>query len=316
MTTRTPIDGPTAWSTDTITVQDLTVDVPADCRDDLAAIGAEITRRGLALADLSPDMFAVPGLAGLAERIRSMLFAGPGAVIVRGWPLGEGDENLVSALYWGLGSVIGTPRGQNSKGDRVKLVTRRDALPAANLESARRGSRSNSEIDFHTENARPPVPPRIVGLLCLRNAAQGGESLVISGHSVYNALLAEDNPALERLCEDFYFARSEPYDDGRVVDAEPVFRRDGDRLAVRFNRYWMDRGHEDAEQPLTEDARALAAVDAFEAVLGEKNLALEHLMQPGEILFVNNSVVLHKRNAFQDFEEVDRRRCLVRIWID
>ena len=44
---------------------------------------------------------------------------------------------------------------------------------------------------FHTDSAPAYAGsrPDVLGLLCLRKAVSGGESLVISGHNAYNALL-------------------------------------------------------------------------------------------------------------------------------
>jgi len=37
--------------------------------------------------------------------------------------------------------------------------------------------------------------------------------------------------------------------------------------------------------------------------------------QPGDMQFLKNSVVLHARTAYEDFEEPDARRHLVRLWL-
>jgi phosphoglycerate dehydrogenase-like enzyme len=43
---------------------------------------------------------------------------------------------------------------------------------------------------------------------------------------------------------------------------------------------------------------------------------LEFTLQPGEMYFINNYTILHARTAFDDFEEEDRRRHLLRLWLE
>jgi len=38
-------------------------------------------------------------------------------------------------------------------------------------------------------------------------------------------------------------------------------------------------------------------------------------MQAGQFQFVNNKVIGHSRTQFEDFEEPDERRHLVRLWM-
>jgi alpha-ketoglutarate-dependent taurine dioxygenase len=42
---------------------------------------------------------------------------------------------------------------------------------------------------------------------------------------------------------------------------------------------------------------------------------VEFTLKPGEILFFNNRWLLHNRTSFVDFEEPERRRHLVRLWL-
>jgi alpha-ketoglutarate-dependent taurine dioxygenase len=46
------------------------------------------------------------------------------------------------------------------------------------------------------------------------------------------------------------------------------------------------------------------------------DLRAEFTMQPGEMFFINNRWVLHNRTAFEDHPEPERRRHLVRLWLE
>ena len=93
---------------------------------------------------------------------------------------------------------------------------------------------------------------------------------------------------------------------------QPVFSfRDG-RFACAFLRVLIDRADADADCPtLTEQQRE--ALDLVESCAAE--LSTEIRRQPGDILFLNNWVTLHRRTAFKDHADSAQRRCLFRIWL-
>ena len=57
------------------------------------------------------------------------------------------------------------------------------------------------------------------------------------------------------------------------------------------------------------------ALDTLDAVLGQPAARVEFSLRPGDMFFLNNRWLLHNRTAFEDFEEPERRRHLVRLWL-
>lgn len=53
----------------------------------------------------------------------------------------------------------------------------------------------------------------------------------------------------------------------------------------------------------------------FERLAGSPELALHYVLQPGDIQLLSNHTCLHHRTAFEDWEEVDRKRHLLRLWL-
>jgi hypothetical protein len=39
------------------------------------------------------------------------------------------------------------------------------------------------------------------------------------------------------------------------------------------------------------------------------------MQQPGDLLFLNNWVTLHRRSEFEDYAEAEKRRHILRIWL-
>jgi alpha-ketoglutarate-dependent taurine dioxygenase len=44
-------------------------------------------------------------------------------------------------------------------------------------------------------------------------------------------------------------------------------------------------------------------------------VALDMSFQPGDMLFLKNSVILHARAAYADFDEPEAKRHLLRLWL-
>ena len=94
----------------------------------------------------------------------------------------------------------------------------------------------------------------------------------------------------------------------------PICRFDGKSLATFFIGWYIRRAQSFPGVPrLTDDQRAL--LDLYEATANDPALYLDMDFRPGDIQFLNNSVILHKRTAYEDYAEPHRRRHLLRSWL-
>jgi hypothetical protein len=215
-------------------------------------------------------------------------------------------------LYWGLGTYLGTPQPQNLQGDRVYLVQ-----DGGRSIAEARGSKTNSELIFHADGASGYVGSRIdvLGLLCLRKAVSGGESLVISSHTAYNQLLETRPDLVEVLYGPFSFDRSRETGTGEdPVSIGEVFADTENGVDVRYNRAYIELGHIRADRPLTDRQRE--ALDAFDGILNDPANSVEFTLDAGDVFFASDHATMHNRRAFVDATEVAARRCLVRLWLE
>ena len=142
----------------------------------------------------------------------------------------------------------------------------------------------------------------------------GGRSQVVSGYAVREELIARHPAAAAALARPFHVDRRGGLRPGDAPTARfPVFGSDGRGLLIRYLRYWIEVGHEKANEPLT--AEQAAALDALDGVAGEPRLRAEFELRPGDMFFVNNRWILHNRTAFEDHPEPERKRHLVRLWL-
>lgn len=248
----------------------------------------------------------------LTNRILDEIRRGSGVIVLRGVPVMKWGKEKSSRIYQRLGSSLGQLREQSPSGNLLHDVTDTTVLGVS--AEAAGGSNSRKRISLHTENARPPKPPRILSLLSIRSAESGGESILLSGHSIYNHVLETRPDLLRRAREPFIFGRHD-YDINEIgVDKVPVFRENENGVAFRYSRYWLDVGARWVGHEFTEEE--LDLMNVIDSVLEDAAFYAKLLLQPGDAIFINNEVVMHGREAFTDAPRVEDRRCLVRLWAD
>jgi len=306
-----PMTGPTVWDRATFDHVSYTIEVAPHQADACLQVVSELRRRGKRIDTVEAGDFAHPALAELADAIGKHVHSMAGFVLLRGLPLHGWTDEEASMLYWGLGTYLGRPLQQNQAGERVYLV--QDT--GATLMEAR-GSKTNLGMIYHTDSAAAFVDsrPDILALMCLRKAVSGGESLMVSGHTAYNALLAARPDLVQVLYGEFLFDRSrETAEAEDPVSRGSVFTATDRGVAIRYNRLHIELGHHLSGNPLT--ALQREALDAFDAILNDPAKAIEFTMEPGDVFFADNHAMLHNRNAFTDATAVEERRCLVRLWL-
>ena len=311
-TQRRPITGPTVWDRDSLQAEDYVLAVEPAQADACLRLRDDLRRAGRTIATVEPADFQVPELAELGRAVRRRILAGPGFGVLSGLPLAGWTDEEASMLYWGLGTYLGTPQPQNLFGDRVYLVA--DTGKAI---TEARGSKTNSELIFHTDGASGYLNSRVdvLGLLCLRKAVSGGESRMISSHTAYNRLLEKHPDLVEILYEPFCFDRSrETAPGGDPISVGSVFTDTPDGVRVRYNRAYIELGHMRAERPLTDRQRD--ALTTFDNVLNDPSLSVEFTLEPGDVFLASDHATMHNRRAFVDAENVADRRALVRLWLE
>ena len=154
---------------------------------------------------------------------------------------------------------------------------------------------TSREILPHTDNPyRDPVPT-IQLLHCLRDAASGGDTLLVDGFAAA-ALLREEDPAAFAVltATPWPFAYTDAGSELRAC--QPLIGTDprGRIREVRFNGRSM--------QPLRGPAEQVAAAyDAYltwARLLRRPELAVRTRLAPGDCLIFDNTRILHARTAF------------------
>jgi alpha-ketoglutarate-dependent taurine dioxygenase len=308
----TAVNGPSAWTKTSLEEPDWLLSTSKECVEQLEVIRLQTREIQVPLADTDFGAFRRPALMSLAKRAQYALDHGPGFLVLRGWPVARWGNEVARFLYCGFGSLLGRPLPHNPQGHLARSIHNADLAPET---SAKWGSSKSSSMVFHTDTAPPPTRfPRVLGLLCLRRAQDGGDSLLASGHSIHNRLLERYPALLEHLYKDFHFGRrSDSSSSQLLTDIAPVFSWAGSQLQVRYHPKWLKFGQEVVRESISSAGEA--ALNAFEEALAEEKMSIRFPLMSGDLLLTNNRVILHGRTAFEDGEDLASRRCLLRLWL-
>ena len=265
-----------------------------------------LRKAGLVLGEIDAQHCRHPALDDDLGRVFDEIQEGRGIVIVRGLPVDRHSVEDISTMFWALGAHFGHGVSQSALGDLLGQV--RDETPPGQPESAR-GYLSRRELSLHVDLAQ------IVGLMCVRQAREGGHSQYASGLAVHNEILAMRPDLMPVLYRGFpYHRRGEealatppitPYD-------VPVFSNRDGQVSVFMVREIINAAFRELKREFT--AEEIDAIDTFRATA--QRLQFETRLEPGEGSFLNNYTVMHARSEFEDWDEPERKRLMLRLWLD
>lgn len=240
----------------------------------------------------------LPILAPQVQKTFHELKSGVGVRILRGLPVRELGKDGTAKAFLALSRQLGRPMEQPGG---VTLAHVR----AQSETKGRFGFRNTGELPFHADLED------VIGFLCVRSASAGGTRKFASSATVYNVMREEHPRLLRTLTQPFHMALQQPHPDhGHPWTRLPFLGfRDGGFNACAY-RVHIKRAQSLPGVPeLTpEQNEALAA---FNDVADRVAVTLE--LEPGDVEYFNNHVLLHTRTGFTD--DQDRGRHLLRVWL-
>ncbi len=306
MTRPSPISDPSAWRAG---------DMAADRRWIRHVTDGEAKELLSALAETQgndpaadPKFVMLPAMVGCAAEILEELENGRGFVLLRGLPIdGLGDRELYT-LYRILGAYLGAVITQNKRGERIVEITDRGAQYGPGV----RGYTTRAYLNPHCDATD------VVALLCVRPAREGGESCIASAMTIYNEMLADHPQHLDALFDGYHHnMRGEGITgnpDEVTTNAIPIFSDFAGRLSCHFNRRLIVQGAEKTGRELGPDV--MAALDCVNDLALRDDIRLDMEFQRGDVQLLNNHMILHSRRAYEDHDEADLKRRLLRLWLN
>lgn len=301
-----PIIDPAGWQPEEIAAAtDWAYHLTAADVAEITDAVSSVEYRCLPIVKMTASDFPLPRFAAAIADMRQELLEGRGFVYLRGLPVEQMSREQAAIAYFGIGHHLGRPISQNAQGHLLGHV--KDHGNKSIDDPHTRGYQTTAELGFHVDHCD------YVGLLCLRTAKSGGASRVASSVTLYNRMLAQRPDLVEALCQDFYFTRhGEVPPGGQPWYTQPVFAFEQGYFSARGVSSYIRKAQGlpgvPPFTPIQEEAMALYRKTVAECAV---NLAFE----PGDIQFLHNHVILHSRNAYEDWSETNRKRHLMRLWL-
>jgi hypothetical protein len=307
--TATPYEHPSAWrGPDLAQRTDWIVRLDDQDVAELEQALAAARAAGLEIPKLGRDQVNVPRIAQKMAQVRHMIEDGYGFALIRGLPRERYSKADAAMIYWIVGTQIGRSCAQNAHGDMLGHV--RDLGADYRTNSKARGYQTRLHLPFHADSTD------VVGLLCLQKARSGGASRIVSSTALYNEMLARRPDLWALMCETFCIDRRGEENPGqKPYYTSPCFQTYEGRVFVRYNRTYVESAQRYDGVPKLTDAHR-EAFDMMDALCNDPAFYLDMEFEPGDMQFICNYTVLHSRTAYEDWPEPERKRHLLRLWLN
>ena len=277
--------------------------------DDLGEIEAAtrpLAAREADIAGISRADFPLPGLGPKLAQALDELLRGRGFVLLRGLPVERYSMREAATAFFGIGSHLGNARSQNARGHVLGHVK---DMGLSSRDPNVRIYQTSERQTYHTDSCD------VVGLLCLKTARRGGLSTLVSSTTIFNEMRRRRPDLLALLFQPVATDRRGEVPAGMKPYFEiPVFNWHAGGLTAIYQRQYIDSAQRLAGAPQLTPGQ-IAALDLFDALANDPALNLHMEFRPGDMQFVHNHTLLHDRTSFEDWDEPERRRHLLRLWL-
>jgi len=291
--------------------------VPAVVLDQLDVALEKV--KNLEWRDVTRHNFALPDAAAFFDEVREELESGSGMVKMCGLDVSRYSQEQLRRVWYGIGCHLGTPMYQNCRGELMRDIRDEGMGVGAKLYGATvdasgkqflsSGARtlSSGQLRFHTDRCDA------VGLLCVRQASEGGVSKLASSATVYNEMLKRRPDLHALLCKPIPRSRFGEEAGGEYVAYDlPIFGVRGGKLTSHFSLTYIESAQ------LLPSVRKLtdAEHEAIQLLMDvAEEVHFEMRFAAGDIQLLNNHVIYHARTAFKDDVSTGQDRLLMRLWL-
>lgn len=275
-------------------------------RAELVSAARSAIAEGVTVGSVKASMFALDTLVDVFEACTRDLSRGRGFVMIHGFPVEGLLEEEVAMAYAIFGSHLGTLVTQNSLGEFLTHI-RDDRIEQTG--QIKRLYRTRDRQDFHSDAAD------IIGLLCLHAAKSGGESKIVSSTVVHDEMMRRRPDLVEELRAPLHWDRQDDHKPGERpwFTLAPIFELNGEPR-IFYVGWYITNAQRHADVPRLTD-RQIEAMQLLESITNDPTFHLEMSFRPGDIQLLNNGRILHAREAYEDWEDPDKRRHLLRLWL-
>ncbi|MBX2838967.1 MAG: TauD/TfdA family dioxygenase [Gammaproteobacteria bacterium] len=264
-----------------------------------------VQKLDLAVEEITQDHFPVSAILQEINEWEKEIQEGRGLLLLKGINTSRYSKEECAILFWGISTYLGEAQSQSPMGDKLGHV-----INIGGKDHRERAYRNSLELALHTDASD------IVGMMCLVPAEKGGLSGYASGPAIFNHIAQHQPELIPVLQEGFYYHRFGEHLPGESPVSEekvPVFSEKEGYLSICYLRSYIEMAFEELNVQKTE--QETEALDYLDQVAHSEEFRLNFMMEPGEIAFFNNYVVLHTRTEFFDSPDSEKQRHLLRLWL-
>jgi len=246
----------------------------------------------------------------ILELKNQCLINGNGFFIINGSSFYNFDDVNIKEIFRIISTCLGKLYIQNIKQEKFVIITDE----GKSMKTGGRYHQTKEGGSFHTDSPQWSDVPDFIGLICLRPAKIGGVSKFVSAYTIHNELLKLDSTFLKTLYEKFHFdKRSEYKENESPTTFEPIFQYENQKLKFRYLRNYIDDGQKIANLPLSKQQNNI--LDELDKIIHNEKFSLNYDLKKYDMTFFNNHRIVHGRTSFEDFDEHEKKRYMIRVWI-
>ena len=297
------------WLASNLERDDWTVKLSDGAFKEIATMADEMRSKPLPTLLRNPQQFEIPDLSAAYGKAKHICDNGLGFAVIDKFPLDEFDIDQMVDIYWTLGQLMGQNVAQKWDGTMIYDVTDTGKKFGYGV----RGSATNVELVFHTDNAFGVTVPDYVGLLCKYPAKEGGLSRFCSLYTVHERMEAKFPKELKRLYQPIHYDRQAEHKPGaEKTSFAPMFTWKDGKLRCRANSSLVRKGYQVGGFEM--DSLLKNALDSIDEVTASSDLWIEAPLSRGDVQYLNNHELGHFRTDFIDHDEPSKKRHLFRLW--
>ena len=263
-------------------------------------------KSGKQLFDIKVNDFPLQNLKEKIELAKSQVGAGLGFVLFRNLPVSNYSDDDIKTMFWGFGQYFGVPEAQDKAGSLLHVVT--DTGASVQNSDNTRGFQTNQELQFHTDGGDA------FGLLCVRAAKKGGLSKLVSSVAIFNQIERIRPDLAIELQKQFHFDTRTQNPNECKYQSVPIFIKHDGLVSALYKRQYIETAQRFSEIPrLTPKQKE--ALDLVDTLCNSNKFCLEIKLKPGDMEIANNATTFHSRENYQDYEDISKRRCMLRLWL-
>ncbi len=241
---------------------------------------------------------------------KKKILGGFGLFIINGACLKDFSLKEKISIYTLVAKILGELIIQNIK--QEKIVEIKDV--GKSMQTGGRYHETKEGGSHHTDSPQWKDVPDYLGLFCVHNAKKGGTNLFLSAYTIHNRILKGRKDLLNILYEKFHFDKRGEFKEGESSTVfEPIFKFKDGKLYFRYLRNYIDAGHDIQNQSLSESQKE--ALTYLDNSMLEEDMIMSYDLKSDDMVFSDNHWIVHGRTAFEDYDDPNLKRLMLRTWI-